>query len=252
MPNFTGAASSAMATAYASQTSPLHEMGHEVYSRGRRYKYVMNGAVLMVAGNCYQAPAQVTTHQALTPVAASVGDKTITLTPTSGAVVANQYAGGYVSVDATTGDGYAYQIKSHPAWASGTLVVTLMDDDAVQVAIAATSLVSLTANPWGSGGAANSNGLIKCPVTTGTNVCVGVSVYPIPASTTTIPQFGWVGVYGPFSTLISGTPAVNAMVISAGAVAGAVVVATSTTNVVGTMMMTGVDTKQGMVFWHTA
>lgn len=253
MPNTTGAATGpAGSSVYASQTSPLHELGHEVYSRGRRYKYVMNGAVLQVAGNCLQAPAQVVNHQGRTPVAASIGDKTITMTPLTTAITANQYAGGYISVDATTGDGYAYQIKSHPAWTSGTMVVTLMDDDPVQVAIATTSLVSLTPGPYGSGGASNSNGVIQCPVTTGTNTPVGVSVYPIPASSTTVPQFGWIGVYGPFSTLNTGTSAVNSGAIASSAVAGAVIIAATigVAPVVGTFMMTGVDAKQTMVFWR--
>lgn len=252
MPNLTGAAMSAGSTVYASQTVALHELGHETYSRGRRFKYVMAGATALVSGNCLQAPASVVNHSARTPVAAAIGDKTITMTPLTTAITANQYAGGWITVDATTGDGYAYQIKSHPAWTAGTMVVTLMDDDPVQVAIATTSLVSLTANPWGSGGASNSNGVIQCPVTTGTNTAIGVAVYPIPASTTSVPQFGWMGVYGPFSTLNSGTSAVNSSVIASSAAAGAVIIQATVGvgTIVGTLMLAGLDAKQIPVFWR--
>jgi len=68
--------------------------------------------------------------------------------------------------------------------------------------------------------------------------------YPIAAN-----EYGWLGVNGPFGTLITGTPAIGASVTSVGAVAGAAAIHSSTLPIIGTMMELGVDTKIQGVRW---
>lgn len=221
---------------YSSSATAVHGVGQEGRDgKGRKYRYVKAGAVALVAGNVVQAPAQNTGHDQLTPSAASVGDTTITVTPDSGSITANQYAGGYAMIDTTPGEGYSYRIASHPAWTSGTLVLTLDPSDSIKVALTTASRVTLVPHPY--------TGVIQAPVTTATNVAVGVAIYPIAIS-----EYGWVQTSGPCPTLINGTPAVGAMVVATGSTAGAAAIASSTLQVIGQMMVTGVNGKILPVF----
>lgn len=211
------------------------ELGAQMFTRdGRAFRYVKAGAADLVVGNVIQAPAQVTTHQQLTPAVAAIGARTITVTlGASNAATANQYAGGWAIIDTTPGLGYAYPIASHPAAnAAASLVLTLQPDALVQVALTASSRVSLVPNPYSA--------VIQSPVTTLTGSVVGVAVAPIPAN-----QYGWVQTSGPGAVLVAGTPGVGLAVVVPGTAAGCVVVdgAAAATKVVGTMMVTGVDGK---------
>ena len=211
------------------------ELGAQMFTRdGRAFRYVKAGAADLVVGNVIQAPAQVTTHQQLTPAVAAVGARTITVTlGATNAATANQYAGGWAIVDTAPGLGYAYPIASHPAAAgAATCVLTLQPDALVQVALTAVSRISLVPNPYSA--------VIQSPVTTLTGSVVGVAVSPIPAT-----QYGWVQTSGPGAVLVAGTPGVGLAVVVPGTAAGCVVVdgAAAATKVVGTMMVTGVDGK---------
>ena len=187
-----------------------------------------------------QAAAQQANHQDLTPSVAAIGDKTITATAGATAASANDYAGGVAVIDTTPGIGYSYPIKGHDAWTNGAVaggvVLQLGDGWAVVIALTAVSRVSIYANPYAR--------VIQSPVTTLTNVPVGVCQYIITAA-----QYGWLGVHGHFGTLIQGTPGVGLAVGPPGSAAGAVAINTSTNPIVGYMMDTGQDAKVEGVFW---
>lgn len=216
------------------------ELGAVMFTRdGRAFRYVKAGAADLVPGNVIQAPAQVTTHQQLTPAVTAIGARTITVTlGATNPATANQYAGGWAIIDTNPGLGFAYPIASHPAAAAAaTMVLTLQPDALVQVALTAVSRVSLVPSPY--------NGVIQSPVTTLTGAVVGVAVAPIPAT-----QFGWVQYSGPGAVLVAGTPGVGLAVVVPGTAAGAVVVdgAAAATKVIGSMLVTGVDGKvQGVL-----
>lgn len=220
----------------SSSTTRLHDLGAVAMTRdGRRFRYVKAGTSALVAGNVVQAPAQVTTHDQLTPAAAAIGATQITVTlDATNAATANQYAGGWAMIDTTPGEGYAYPISSHPAAAAlATCVIKLPADAPIQVALTTASRVTLVPNPYSA--------VIQCPATTLTGNVAGVAVYPIGAS-----EYGWVQVGGPCAVLIAGTPGVGAAVGVPATAAGAVVVngaATVGFNEVGRMMVTGVDAK---------
>lgn len=217
-------------------STQLCPIGTKMVTRdGRVFRYVKAGASALVVGNVIQAPAQITTHDQLTPAAAAIGATTITPTlDATNAVVENQYAEGWAVIDTTPGEGYAYPIASHPAAAASAAVALKLPADAkVQVALTTSSRVTLTPNPY--------KGVIQCPVTTLTGAIVGVAVAPIAAS-----NYGWVQIEGACGVLIAGTPAVGAAVGVPATAAGAVVIdgaATSGLFVVGRMMVTGVDGK---------
>lgn len=206
---------------------------------GQSYRYVKAGASALVVGNVLQAPAQITTHDQLTPAAAAAGATSITVTlDATNAVVEDQYAEGFAIVDTTPGLGYAYPIKSHPAAAASAAVVLQLDLP-VQVALTTSSRVTLVPNRY--------KGVIQSPVTTLTGAVVGVATYPIAAG-----EFGWIGTGGILPTLIAGTPGVGLAVVVPGTSAGCVVVdgAAAATEVVGSMVVTGVDGKVLPVRWN--
>lgn len=216
-------------------TTQLHPLGTRFQTRdGRTFRYVKAGASALVVGNVIQAPAQITTHDQLTPAAAAIGASTLVPTlDATNAVVENQYAEGWAVIDTTPGLGYAYPIASHLAAAASTAVTLNLHADAkVAVALTTSSRITLVPNPF--------KGVIQSPVTTLTGAVVGVAVAPIAAD-----NFGWIQVSGPGAVLIAGTPAVGAAVVVPATAAGAVVVdgAAAATKVIGSMMVTGVDGK---------
>lgn len=233
---------------------PLHKLGELGHTPdGRKFRYVsvepssstvtgQTAGATLVSGNVIQSSAQVANHLNLTPSAAAIDATTITVTLGATAAFVNQYAGGYAIISTSPGNGYAYEIKSHPlAAASASLVLTLVDK--VKVALTTSSRVDLQRNVYA--------GVIQAPVTTATGAAIGVALHPIPAATTggaTGQTYGWIQTYGVCAALIDGTPAVGAMVVSTGAAAGGATIASSTLQVIGKMLTTGVNAKNNAVF----
>ncbi len=218
---------------------PLGARGEDIF--GREYRYCIAGVVDLVVGNCIQAAAQQANHQDLTPAAGAIGDKVITATSAATAAAAGDYAYGIAVIDTTPGLGFSYPINGHDLWTSGAVangvVLQLMAGWSIQVAITnANSRVSLYANPFSR--------VIQSPITTLTNVIVGVCQFIISAN-----QGGWIGRRGQFGTLIQGTPAVANAVSCPASAAGAVAINSGTLQIVGTMMDTGQDGKCEGVMW---
>lgn len=224
---------------FVSSATAVHRIGtRAVDDTGRVFRYVKAGLSDLVAGNVLQSPAIVPLHLANTPPAVAIGATSFTYTPGSTLGTANQYADGFLQVDTTPGNGYTYTVSGHAAFASAT-AFTLNLKDPIQVALTTSSRVGLMANKY--------NGVIQLPVTTATGTIVGIATYIISAS-----QFGWIGTWGQFSVLTTGTPALGAMVMGPGTVAGAVqvVVAGGTlivAQIIGHMAQVGVDTKNNFV-----
>lgn len=208
--NLTGTPQSFGQPLFKSQSTQDCPLGTIAYTGdGRVFRYVKNGATATVAGSVYQTAAELTDHDHLTPAAAAIGAKQVTVTLGNTAVTANQYAGGLLVVDSAPGEGYSYIIGSHPAAdASATCVFTLLDE--VVVAITTASEVTLTPSPYSA--------VVVAPATTLTGAVVGVATYIIAAN-----EYGWLQVKGPCGVLCAGTIAVGAVAISPSGTAGAVV-----------------------------
>lgn len=245
MANFTGDPQTAGQPLYSSWTPPTtagsnnfsipHRPGERLpYNDGRIYRYCLNGAVALVSGNCIQAPAQVAQHLALTPVAAAIGDTSLTVALGSTAASANQYAGGYAVISTGPGNGILYRIQSHPAAALSTSVVLKLDEP-IQVALTTASRVDLQANPYSA--------VIQTPITTLTGAVVGVATHPLAAN-----EYGWLQTHGASATLIQGTPAVGQSVSCPASAAGAAAINSGTLQIIGTMLTTGVDGKNNAVY----
>lgn len=242
MANLQGPATSIQSGTFDSTSDQRAALGGSAQSGdGRYFRYCLAGAVDLVAGNVIQSSAIVTAHLANTPPATAIGATSFTYTPGAATGVANQYAGGYLQVDTTPGNGYTYQVSGHAAIASST-AFTLNLTDAIQVALTTSSRVGLIANPYRS--------VIQFPVTTATGSYVGVAPAVITAA-----QYGWLQTAGGCSVLISGTPALGALVMTPSAAAGSAIIMTTTNlivaQVVGTMGQIGVDGKNNFVNLRT-
>ena len=221
----------------STQIHPLGTRGEDVF--GRTWRYCLVGGTSLVVGNAIQAAAQAADHQDRTPVAAAIGDTSLDISLGSTAITADDYKDGIAVIDTTPGIGYSYPIAAHPLAASGaaSFIFNLARGWPVQIALTTTSRVSLYANPYSR--------VIQSPVTTLTNVLVGVAEYILVNA-----QYGWIGTGGPFGTLIQGTPDVGEMVGGPASAAGAVNdYAAGAECPVGHMMDTGQDAKVEAVRW---
>jgi len=206
---------------------------------GNKYRYVLAGAAPLTAGNWLQSPAQVPLHQNLAPAGGTtvdVGATSFQVILGATAATANQYAGGWAVISGGPGAGLKYRIASHPAAnASAALTLTLSQPIDVQL-VMATSKVDLVANKY--------SGVIQTPVTTLTGACVGVATSATPAN-----QYDWIQTGGVGVALIAGTPCVGLAIVVPGTAAGAAVIdsAAAATQVVGAMLVTGVDGRMQAV-----
>lgn len=210
------------ATAYA----PLG--ARAVTGDGREFRYCRAGATALVPGKLQQAGAEDTAHQDLVTTAAAVGATSITVTLGASAVTANEYAGGWAVIADDAGEGYMYEISSHPAAdASASLTVTLVDP--IVVALTSSTTTDLVLNPYAA--------VIVNPATATSNP-IGVAVFAIPAE-----EYGWIQTKGVASVLADGTVTVGTGVVASNATAGAVEALTGVQAPVGIAVTGGATTE---------
>ena len=218
---------------------------------GALFTLVQVGAANIASGLLVQSPASIgANHTGLTCSTQVIGDTTITVTLGGTAVTANQYAGGFLVISAGTGIGQTLKISSHPAQTStsGTVVLTLEQPLSVATLTSDTK-GSLTLPQYGSANGTNvqTSGVIVNP-TTQTGRIIGATLYPLTASTTTVPNYGWIQTTGAVGVLNQGATAIGLDVMPSASVAGAVctyVVATKSR--VGTSSVAGEDTKAQLI-----
>lgn len=217
----------------------------------REFVLIQNGGTALVSGVLVQGPASIgANHTGLTASTAVIGATTITVTLGGTAVTANQYQGGFAVVSAGTGIGQTLKIASHPAQTStsGTVVLTLEDPISVATAVS-DSKVSLTLNPYGSqyGATFATSGCVVSP-TTATGPTAGVTVYPIPATSSTVLSYGFIQTRGPVACLNDATTAIGLDVMPSTNTAGAVMTyVVATRNRVGTATVAGETTKAQII-----
>jgi hypothetical protein len=190
----------------ASQQGALGTKGETV--DGRIYRYALAGGTTLAAGKLNIAPVDVDNHvNILVQAIAAIGAKSVNVTLGATAATADQYKGGYLTVNDNTGEGINYLIAGHAAHAgSGTLTVQLVDP--IKVALATTTEVTLVANPYSAvivnpGAIAHRN--------------VGVNNVSI-----TNAYYGWLQTSGDCAVLSDGAVTKGVECIASDATAGAV------------------------------
>lgn len=219
----------------------------------REFVLIQNGGTALVAGNLVQGPVSIgANHTGLTLVAnAAIGATQITVTLGGTAVTANQYQGGFAVISAGTGIGQTLRIQSHPAQSStsGNVVLTLEDPLSVAITTAGSSKVSLTLNPYGSqyGATFATSGCVVSP-TVSTGPTIGVTLYPIPATSATVLSYGFIQCKGAVACLNDATTAIGLDVMPSTNTAGAVMTyVVATRNRVGTSTVAGETTKAQII-----
>ena len=204
---------------FTSSATPQHALGQRGSTAdGRVYRYVKVGAVDTEAGKIYQSPADVVGYHALvlqtSQVGFSIGSPSIAPTVVSAAAV-GLFSDGYAVIASSAGQGYMYQIERSPAVSAGAVgVFTFYPEDALQVALNSTSIVTLQANKY--------SGIIVVPAVTATGLIVGVATYIITAA-----QFGWIQTWGPCAVKCNTAEAVGQMMNGIAASCGAAAALTS-------------------------
>lgn len=231
-------------------------------SDGREFVLVQNAGSALTAGVVVQGPAAIantgglspattgtTSYSASFPIAAAIGGQQIQLASSSTAILANQFQGGYLNVVEGTGLGQTLKISSNTAAATTAAVVFNLEDP-FTTATGTSSRFTLTLNPYGSrfGTDFTTNGVIISPATTLTGEVIGVTAYPIPASTATVCSFGYIQTTGDVAVLGSSTVALGLDVAVPSGTAGAVLTyAVATTTRIGTTVVATASTKYNII-----
>lgn len=213
---------------------------------GREFVLIQNGGTALVSGNLIQGPVKIgANHSGLTLSTAAIGATQITATLGATAVTANQYQGGFLVISAGTGIGQTLRIASHPAAALSATVVLTLEDALAVATLTSDSKGTLELNPYGSPNGVDyrTSGCVVCP-TTLTGPIVGVTVYPIPATSTSALSYGFIQTKGVVGCLNDANTAIGLDLMHSSNTAGAVmtyVVATS--GRVGNSHVAGVTTE---------
>jgi len=230
---------------FTSSSTQLFPLGTRAKTRdGRVFRYCQCGSLDTTPGSVYQSALPIPNHLANTPPVVAIGATSFSYTPGATGGAANLYSEGYLQVDTSPGNGYIYKVLGHAAiTASVAFTLNLFPEDAIQVALTASSRVGLVHNPY--------KNVIITP-TTQTATVVGVAPTIITAT-----QYGWLQTWGPCSVLINGTPAITAPVVNSATTGGAVdkwttAAADVAVQPMGHMMQIGVSTKNNFVFLQLA
>lgn len=233
MSKLTGAIQILPSDLYAFTSTAQADLGAKATTGdGREFVYVKAGGTTLVPGKLQQGPAIVANLQNVAvAAAAAVGDKSVTLTISSTAVVANEYDGGLLIINDANGEGQTMRISSHTSGTITSIVLTL--EDALITALTTSSEGSVIANPY--------NGVIVNP-TTPTAKPVGVAISKI-----TNGYFGWIQTKGLVSCLNDGGTTVGLAVAPSQGTAGAVKTGATTLDSVGSAAQTGVTTEYNII-----
>ncbi len=231
-------------------------------SDGREVVLVQNAGTALASGVVVQGPAaqanavglapatsSTTGYSAAYPIAATVGGTQIQIATGATAVLVNRFQGGYLNVVEGTGLGQTLKISANTA-ASTTSAMVVTLEDAFSVATSTDSRFTLTINPYGSfhGTDYTTDGVIISPATTLTGQVVGVSFYPIPASTASVASYGFIQTKGPAAVLGTSTVALGLDVcVPTGTAGGMATYAVATGPRIGTTLVASASTKYNLI-----
>jgi len=134
---------------FTASATQQHALGRRCeLADGRKFRYCKNGAVALTSGLMVQAkpPVAELSNQVQTNYGAAVGATKFSILLTTGnGVTANSLAGGTLIVQDGDGEANAYTIKGN-AWITSDTVLEVELYDAIRVATAATSELTIIQN----------------------------------------------------------------------------------------------------------
>lgn len=231
-------------------------------SDGREFVLVQNAGTALASGIVVQGPTAITNTTSLSPattgttgysvsfpIAGAIGGLVIQIATGATALLAQQFQGGYLNIVSGTGLGQTLKIANNSVAATtAACVITL--EDAFAVATDTTSRFTLTLNPFGSrfGTTFVTNGVTISPATTLTGTILGVTLYPVAATTASVVQYGLIQTRGPVAVLGSSTVAIGIDVGLPSGTAGAhLAYAVATGPRLGTTMIASAAAAYNMV-----
>lgn len=231
-------------------------------SDGRQFVLVQNAGTALPAGVVVQGPAAqanavglspatsgTTGYSSAFPIAAAIGGKQIQIASGATAILVNRFQGGYLTVVEGTGLGQTMKIASNSGVSTTTAFVVTLEDP-FTTATSTDSRFTLTINPYGSqnGTDVTTDGVIISPATTLTGQIAGVTCYPIPASTSTVPSYGLIQTRGPVAVLAGSTVALGIDVCVPTSTAGMIVTyAVATGPLIGTTLVASASAKYNLI-----
>lgn len=191
---------------------PAQDVGtRAVLPDGRVFYYAANRGAAIAAGVLVGGAEISVDFDDLATNTASVGDKSVNVTPVGTATyTANQLQGGFLSINSgTTGLGTQYRISHHAATTAAT-AFDLYLSDAIRVAFNADTTATVVPNPWSS---------VTLLDVSATRLPVGATPVAVGAGSTTV-QYFWVQTWG-IATVLADTAAdIIGHAITAGAAGG--------------------------------
>ncbi len=217
---------------YESRSTASHKVGTRGFlDDGRVYYYSRIGAADLDPGKLAMAEVIAATQANLAVTATTVGSKVVNVTPGAVTHNANVFAEGYLCVNDVAGEGHTYKIRNHPAIASATAFdLTLYDE--IQVALTASSQVTLVKNPWAD---------VVVAAAGKVHMAVG-----IPQVALTAAEYGWIQTWGVTCGLDNAATAIGDS-LQSGTDEGKIEVGAEGAGtlgaLIGVQLYTGVDTE---------
>lgn len=210
----------------------LGAMGFTTDGRKFRLCVLPTSGTTLAACKLIQSNAQTSTFHLGTVSAQAVGDTSIIYTVPSSTltVVANQFAGGFISVVTGTGSVQQLQISGNPAATTATTLQLTLQDPLV-IATAASATAELYANPYSAP--------VVTPGSSLTGTVLGVPMIGITVSTTQ-PTYFWAQ-SGGFSTVLGQGATGIGLGGSNGSVAGSMAIVAATTPQLALALEAGAD-----------
>jgi hypothetical protein len=202
------------------QYVPTHHPGEVVFlADGRAFRYAtVNGTNPLVAGTMNTPAAEKANHYEINPTTAVTSSTTppfqstnqVTLTIGATAVVANEYAEGWINFSSGANVGLSYQISSHLAALSSATTFVVNIFDYWQNAIATSDTVDLVHGQWSNilQSTGSSDQTIRAA---GVCMIAGAASYGV-----------WVATKGLAACIADGTVAVGTELVLSNSTAGAV------------------------------
>lgn len=203
---------------------------------GRTYAYGFNNtgsSTALAPGKLCSGAVVVTNHINQTGVTTVAGQQSLTYAVGATLVTQNQYAGGYLVVNAGTGAGQALLIAGNNAAASSGSPTISLADAIITATLVSDSKFSLIPHLY-------SACLLFASGSSTVLVTTGVPNISIPDQ-----SYGWLQVGGTCSVLANGTPGIGVNVVPSATTSGAVDVNTGALfqQTVGVMQQTAVSTE---------
>lgn len=203
---------------------------------GRTYRYGLNGTgsgTAIAPGKLMQGALSLANHQNRTGVTAAAGTATVTFAVGATLVSSNQYAQGYLVVNAGTGAGQQLLISGNTSAASSGSPTVNLADEIITATLASDSKFSLMPHPYSA--------VIL------SNQAAATAIYAVGVPAISVPDasYAWLQTVGPCSVLANGTIAVAAGLIPGATTSGSVD-AEGTSSVqprVGYMLIASVSTE---------